>query len=144
MFSKRRLRRQAFQEVTQVARAQECHRGREDGPVRFVALPGWPVFPAKHQGPIDSMDGVGSIWGPKRAISRVDSGSLGVQGQLNHRDLWSGRWESKSSPLGFSRTYEVGLVLIWKDLVASGTLTTAFGPRHRHPVAVRSRIRHIP
>jgi len=30
--------------------------------------------------------------------------------------IWSGRWESKSSPLGFSRTYEVGLALIWKDL----------------------------
>jgi hypothetical protein len=33
-------------------------------------------------------------WGPKRAISRLDSGSLSVQGQLNHRELWSGRWES--------------------------------------------------
>jgi len=37
----------------------------------------------------------------------------------------SGRWKSKSSPLGFSRTYEVGFVLIWKELVASGTLTVA-------------------
>ncbi len=43
-------------------------------------------------------------------------------------NFWSGRWESKSSPLGFSRTYEVGLELIWKDLVVSGTLTAASMP----------------
>src|SRR5580692_1987426 len=42
--------------------------------------------------------------------------------------VWSERWESKSSPLGFSRTYEVGPVLFWKDLVASGTLTAASMP----------------
>src|SRR5437588_11835786 len=50
---------------------------------------------------------------------------LAAEGQLNQRGLWSGRWESKSSPLGFSRTYVAGLVLFWKDLVASGTLTAA-------------------
>jgi hypothetical protein len=41
---------------------------------------------------------VGSNWGPKRAIFGLDSGSLGVQGQLNHRELWSGRWESNPRP----------------------------------------------
>jgi hypothetical protein len=45
--------------------------------------------------------------------------------QSNHQELWSGRWESKSSPLGFSRTYTAGVGLIWKDLVVSGTLTAA-------------------
>jgi hypothetical protein len=30
--------------------------GAKDGPVRFVGPPDWPVFPAKHQDPID--------WGP--------------------------------------------------------------------------------
>jgi hypothetical protein len=42
--------------------------------------------------------------------------------------IWSGRWESKSTPLDFSKTYEVGLVLIWKDLVVSGTLPAASMP----------------
>ena len=28
------------------------------------------------------------------AEAQVDSGSLGAEGQLSHRELWSGRWES--------------------------------------------------
>jgi hypothetical protein len=50
---------------------------------------------------------------------------LDAESESGDRDFWSGRWESKSSPLGFSRTYVAGLGLIWKDLVVSGTLTAA-------------------
>jgi len=32
--------------------------------------------------------------GQKQHNFQVNTGRLAVQGQLNHRDLWSGRWES--------------------------------------------------
>ncbi len=41
---------------------------------------------------------LGSIWDPKRPIFGLDSGRFAAQGQQNHRDLWSGRWESNPRP----------------------------------------------
>ncbi len=61
-------------DITPALGAGALTRARKDGPVRFVGPPDWPVLSAKHQGPIESW----SIWGPERAISRLDSGSLGV------------------------------------------------------------------
>jgi len=36
--------------------------------------------------------------GPKQSILVLDSGSLVVQDQLDHHELWRGRWESNPTP----------------------------------------------
>ena len=62
-------------DITPALGAGALTRARKDGPVRFVGPPDWPVLSAKHQVQLNRL---GSIWGPERAISRLDSGSLGV------------------------------------------------------------------
>src|SRR5438874_12570793 len=44
-----------------------------------------------------------SNFSPKRTIFRADFGRLATQGQLNHQDLWSGRWESNPMPQVITR-----------------------------------------
>jgi hypothetical protein len=44
------------------------------------------------------LTGFQSNFSPKRTIFQVDFGRLATEGQLNHRDFWSGRWESNPTP----------------------------------------------